>query len=90
LATPFFSGKEQAMTLADYRKGERGTIVSINGEAHFRSRIMEMGLVKGAQVEVVKYAPLADPVELLIKGYHLTLRKEQATFIVMSEPAANH
>ncbi len=74
------------MTLADYRKGDRGTIAKIEGEPQFRKRIMEMGFVKGAQVQVVKYAPLADPVELLIKGYHLTLRKDQAAAILMSEP----
>lgn len=77
------------MTLADYKKGERGTIVRIGGEPHFRKRIMEMGLVTGTHVQVVKYAPLADPVELLIKGYHLTLRKDQAKFILMSEPASD-
>jgi Fe2+ transport system protein FeoA len=76
----------EPMTLADYRKGDRGTIAKIEGEPQFRKRIMEMGFVKGAQVQVVKYAPLADPVELLIKGYHLTLRKDQAAAILMSEP----
>ncbi len=77
------------MTLADYKQGEKGQILRIDGDPDFRKRIMEMGLVKGTQVEVVKYAPLADPVELLIKGYHLTLRKEQASSIVMSEPASD-
>lgn len=78
------------MCLADYRKGDRGTVVRIEGEPHFRNRLMEMGLVKGTRVQVVKFAPLADPIELLIKGYHLTLRKEQAAFILMSEPATDH
>ena len=77
------------MTLADYRKGDTGTIVRIEGQPHFRKRIMEMGFIKGTQVQVVKHAPLADPVELLIKGYHLTLRKVQAASIVMSEPPSN-
>ncbi len=77
------------MTLANYRKGDRGTVVRIKGDQDFKKRISEMGLVKGTQVQVVKYAPLADPVELLIKGYHLTLRKKQAASIVMSEPASN-
>lgn len=74
------------MTLADYRKGNRGTVVRIGGGSDFRKRMMEMGFVKGTKVSVVKYAPLADPVELLVKGYHLTLRNEQAASIVMSEP----
>jgi len=74
------------MTLADYRKGNRGTVVGIGGDSDFRRRMMEMGFVKGTQVSIVKYAPLADPIELLVKGYHLSLRKDQATSIVMSEP----
>jgi Fe2+ transport system protein FeoA len=78
------------MSLADYRKGNKGTILRIDGEPQFRKRIMEMGFVKGAQVRVVKYAPLADPVEILIKGYHLTLRREQATAVMMSEPASDN
>jgi Fe2+ transport system protein FeoA len=52
--------------------------------------MMEMGFVTGTQISVVKYAPLADPIELLVKGYHLTLRKQQAAFILMSEPATDH
>jgi Fe2+ transport system protein FeoA len=76
------------MTLADYRKGDRGTIVRIEGEPGFRQRIMEMGFVKGTQVKVIKFAPLADPIELFIKGYHLTLRKDQAASIFMSEPVS--
>lgn len=78
------------MTLADYRKGNRGSVLRVGGEPDFRKRMMEMGFVKGSKVSVVKYAPLADPIELLVKGYHLTLRKEQAESIVMSEPVSDH
>lgn len=78
------------MNLADYKKGDQGTILRIEGNPDSRLRMMEMGFVRGTRVEVVKYAPLSDPIEFLVKGYHLTPRKEQATFIVMSEPGSNH
>jgi Fe2+ transport system protein FeoA len=46
----------------------------------------EMGFVKGSEVKVVKYAPLTDPVEFVIKGYHVTLRRDEAAGILMNEP----
>lgn len=52
---------EKAMNLMDYRKGDEGTLVRIAGSGDFRIRIMEMGLIKGTKVLVVKYAPLGDP-----------------------------
>ncbi len=78
------------MNLADYRKGNKGTVLRIEGDPDFKKRMMEMGFVRGTKVRVVKYAPLADPVELLVKGYHLTLRKTQAACILMTEPASGN
>ncbi len=78
------------MNLADYRKGSKGTVLCIEGDPDFKKRMMEMGFVRGTKVQVVKYAPLADPVELLVKGYHLTLRKTQAACILMTEPASDN
>jgi Fe2+ transport system protein FeoA len=72
--------------LSNYKPGERGTIVQVCGEPEFRLRMMEMGFVKGTEIQVIKYAPLSDPMEFLIKGYHVTLRKEQAADILMKEP----
>lgn len=48
--------------------------------------MMEMGFVKGTEVTVVKYAPLSDPIEFVIKGYHVTLRRAQAADILMTAP----
>jgi Fe2+ transport system protein FeoA len=48
--------------------------------------MMEMGMVRGAEVKVVKYAPLTDPIEFVIKGYHLTLRRLDAEGILMDAP----
>jgi Fur family ferric uptake transcriptional regulator len=73
-------------TLRDYREGERGRVLQVRGEERFQKRIREMGFVKGTEVFVEKYAPLYDPVEYVIKGYHVSLRRNEAENIVMSEP----
>jgi Fe2+ transport system protein FeoA len=72
--------------LSSYKPGEKGTIVQVCGNPEFRLRMMEMGFVKGSEVKVIKYAPLNDPMEFVIKGYHITLRRDQASDILMDRP----
>ena len=76
----------EGVKLSQYRKGQKGIVLKISGHSGYRHRMMEMGFVKGAEVEVVKYAPLSDPIELIVKGYHLSLRRSEAADILMSEP----
>jgi ferrous iron transport protein A len=76
----------RGVKLSNYRPGEKGIILQVCGNPDFRLRMMEMGFIRGTEVQVVKYAPLSDPVEFLIKGYHLTLRRDQAADILMQEP----
>jgi Fur family ferric uptake transcriptional regulator len=73
-------------TLRDYKEGQRGSIVDVRGEGKFKKRITEMGFIKGAEVYVEKYAPLRDPIEFIIKGYHVGLRRDEAEKIIMTEP----
>ena len=61
-------------------------IIFVKGEGRFKKRIIEMGFIKGAEVYVEKYAPLRDPIEFIIKGYHVSLRRDEAELIIMSEP----
>ena len=61
--------------------GQRGTITRINGESALRRRFAEMGILKGETILIERNAPLGDPVEYFIKGYHLALRKEEAAQI---------
>ena len=75
-----------AVKLSQYKKGQKGIVLKISGHSDYRHRMMEMGFIKGAEVEVVKYAPLSDPMELVVKGYHLSLRRAEAADILMSEP----
>jgi ferrous iron transport protein A len=77
---------EGSVRLSHYGPGERGKIFQVCGEPNFRRRMMEMGFIRGTEVAVVKYAPLNDPIEFVIKGYHITLRRAQAEDILMSLP----
>ena len=61
--------------------GQRGTITQIHGTGPLRRRFVEMGILKGETILSERHAPLGDPIEYLIKGYHLALRKEEAAQI---------
>lgn len=79
-------GQENLVKLSEYSPGETGVIQAVCGAPDFRLRLMEMGFVPGAEVKVVKYAPLTDPIEFVIKGYHLSLRRDEAAGILMNQP----
>ena len=64
--------------------GQRATITKINGASALRRRFIEMGIVKGETILIERNAPLGDPVEYFIKGYHLALRREEAAQIEVS------
>lgn len=69
--------------LKDLKPGEKGRIVKVEGKGALRRRILDMGIVPGSDVEMERYAPLGDPVEIKLKGYHLSLRKGEAETIVL-------
>ena len=58
--------------------GSTVRVVKIHGEGAVRRRIMDMGITKGVEIYVRKVAPLGDPIELMVRGYELSLRKEDA------------
>lgn len=64
--------------LSDLKLGEKGVITRITGAGAVRRRILDMGLVSGTEITVVRRAPLGDPVEFLLKGYNLSLRAKEA------------
>ena len=72
------------MVLSEMREGQTATVDRIGGNGALRRRILEMGIVKGAEVYVEKYAPLKDPLELIVKGYHVSLRVSEATQITVA------
>ena len=68
-------------TLYDLNEGEEGIILKIKGRGQFRQRLSEMGFVVGKKVAVIKKAPLRDPIEYKIMGYHISLRNSEAQLI---------
>jgi ferrous iron transport protein A len=73
------------MTLKDLKPGEKGKVVGIGEKGPMRRRIMDMGVTPGAEVKVIKVAPLGDPIEINIRGYELSLRKDEAAQIEISK-----
>jgi Fe2+ transport system protein FeoA len=71
------------MTLKDLKVGKSGFVVSVGGQKLLRHRLMEMGITPHTLVTVKKAAPMGDPIELLVRGYSLTLRLEDAEQIVI-------
>ncbi len=63
--------------------GAAATVAEIRVLPEHRSRLLEMGLLVGTTVELVRFAPLGDPVEIKVRGYHLTLRKHEADLILV-------
>lgn len=65
-------------TLDCMKKGQQGRIIKVTGKGSLYKRILEMGVIKGAKIKVEKVAPLGDPIEIKVKGYLLSLRKDEA------------
>lgn len=69
------------MTLNDVAIGDSCTVVRLNDSGEIRRRIMDMGITKGARIRVNKSAPLGDPIDVTVRGYHLSLRRADAANI---------
>ena len=72
-------------TVVDLKIGETAKVVKLNGEGPVKRRIMDMGITKGTEVTVRKVAPLGDPIEITVRGYELSLRKDEASKIEMCD-----
>ena len=68
-------------TLKDLSIGKTSKVVKVHGEGAVRRRIMDMGITKGVEIYLRKVAPLGDPMELTVRGYELSIRKEDAAMI---------
>ena len=76
----------QVTTLKELRPGEQGIIESIAGTSAIKRRIKDMGVTNGSLIEVIRVAPMGDPIEVKVKDYHLSLRKEEAADIIVHTP----
>ena len=68
-------------TLRDVKIGKTARVVKLHGEGALRRRIMDMGITKGVEIYLRKVAPFGDPIEIMVRGYELSLRKEDADMI---------
>lgn len=69
------------MTLNDIEVGQSCVVERLNDTGEIRRRIMDMGITKGARISVIKIAPLGDPIDITVRGYQLSLRREDAANI---------
>jgi len=68
-------------TMDELAVGQKGSVKAINAPKQLKRRLMDMGFTRGVGVEVVKMAPMGDPMEISVRGYHLCLRKAEARSI---------
>jgi Fe2+ transport system protein FeoA len=73
------------MDLSQVKEGQSCSVERVGGDGSFRRRLLEMGILKGTILFVEKYAPLKDPLELIVKGYHVSLRVEEAAHITVQK-----
>ena len=71
------------LSLAALGVGARARVIAVKGSGTVARRLMEMGVVPGAPVRVIKAAPLGDPIEIRVRGYHLALRRAEAQSIIV-------
>jgi len=73
--------------LSELKPGERGIISKVTGDRALRRRLLDMGLTRGTEITVVRKAPLGDPIEFLLKGYNLSLRKKESenVYVIVKE-----
>jgi ferrous iron transport protein A len=68
-------------SLADLQAGEQGRVIAVALPPENRQRLIEMGLTKGAELQVIRFAPLGDPIDIKVRGYHLSVRRHEAEAI---------
>lgn len=73
------------MTIDDLKIGQTGTIDKVGGEGALRLRFLDMGLIPGTRVKLQKIAPMGDPIQIQVRGYELTIRREDARRITLRE-----
>lgn len=86
---PAGSNRHDRRSLSDLAPGERASIVGFHLPEEKCVRILEMGLTSGTSLEVIRYAPFGDPIQIKARGYHLSLRKEEAAGIQVAGSEAS-
>ena len=73
------------MTLKELQIGQSAVICTVGGEGALRQHFLDMGVIPGAEVTVVKLAPMGDPIQIHLRGYDITIRKEDGEKIILKE-----
>ncbi|MBL8182957.1 MAG: ferrous iron transport protein A [Blastocatellia bacterium] len=76
---------KNATILADLAVGDEARVIAVNGEGRVTNRLLEMGVVPGATVSVVKAAPFGDPIQIRVLGYSLAMRRREAEMIEVAK-----
>lgn len=76
---------DMTMTLGDTAVGSTVVVTKIEGDSAYKRRIMDMGITKGSELFIRKVAPLGDPVEITVRGYELSVRKNDAQCVLVKE-----
>lgn len=76
-------GDKRMKPLSDLKVGEKGKVSRLIAEGSIKRKFLDMGIVPGVEIRIQKVAPLGDPVDVLVKGYHLSLRREEAKSITV-------
>jgi len=77
------------MKLNHLKTGKKGIIVTVGGNGALRRRLLDLGLTPKTEITVIKYAPLGDPIEVSLRGFELTLRKDEAAVVDVREVTPN-
>ena len=77
------------MTLRDLSIGQTATIIEVGGSGALRQHFLDMGVIPGEEISLVKFAPMGDPMELRVRGYELTLRLDDAEKIIVENVRAS-
>ncbi len=67
--------------LSELGVGQRARLVKVAGEGELRKKLVDMGMVPGAVIAIERFAPLGDPIDVKLRGYHLSLRKKEASMV---------
>ncbi len=77
--------EERLDTAAHMIPGDKAKVVKLLGKTNLRKKLLDMGIVSGTTIEMIRHAPLGDPVQIKIKRYHLSLRKTEASHILIKK-----
>lgn len=80
---------EENRTLDRLKAGESGVVINVGGEGAIRRRLLDMGITPGTRIMIRKIAPLGDPIEIFLRSFELTIRKEDAKKITVCNSLAN-